>query len=113
MITQQQAETILGQLQSASVDTRLKAINAAKDLQKQLFTPEMNDAEWSYSALTVQMLYNMICDELRQAQPRVIRHEVSGTTKVEKIPKPKKEKKPQMDITSLMAAFAEFKANKK
>ena len=112
MLEQERAESILGRMKVLDVAERLKAINEAKALQNSIFSGSMNDAQWAYSAMTVQMLYNLVCDELRSAQ-KVIRHEIIET-KVQPEKKKKEKTKPkELDMAAMIAALARFKEDNK
>jgi hypothetical protein len=112
-LPEDKAEQVLNALKSLDVQRRLDAINEARELYAQAFTPGMTAQEYAYSACKIEQYYNLIREELRVSQIRIKKELSSGASDEKpKAAKPKKasNNKPQpMDMGAMMAAFAAFK----
>lgn len=109
------AEKILAEMRSLSIETRLKAIDDARVMYKDAFKNVQTDSEYSYTANVIEQLYNIVREELRVTQIRI--KTPDAPAKAAKTSKPKSEKAkpkpPVMDMATLMANFAKFKAEGK
>lgn len=106
------AEKILSDMRALSVETRLKAIEDAREMFKNSFKENSSDSEYSYSAYVIESLYNLIREELRVTQIRIKTPDSVAKTpkaKAEKAKKPEKAKPPVMDMATLLANFAKYK----
>ena len=91
---QARVDLIVDKLGSASVQERYEAIQEAYSLFTNFFKPNFNEAEWAKAALTVEMLYNLLRDELKQKQIRINR-------KIEEVVAPVKSKAAKPKATKL------------
>jgi hypothetical protein len=111
-LSEEQAELIIVQLRSYDVETRLKAINDARESFKNTFAGEMTDSQWAYSAYVVEQLYNLIREELRVSHIRIKTDKAEAKAAASKKTVTKKVKKDApktMEMGDLIAAFAAFK----
>ena len=115
MLDEQRANVVLEQLKTFDIETRLKAIQDAREMFATAFSDGMSNKDYAYSALVVEQYYNLIREMLRVKQIRVKAdgsvHDTENKTK----PKPKtpKVEAPKMDLAGMMAAFAAFKQESK
>ena len=112
-LSEDQSTKIIEQLRSYDIETRLKAINDARESFKSTFTEGMTDSQWAYSAYVVEQLYNLIREELRVSHIRIKTDKgESKSPKTETVKKPKKTPPKTMDMAELMSKFAAFKGAK-
>ena len=114
-------ERILTMMKSMDIEERLKAINEAKEHQREAFAGEMSDKDYAYSAYFLETCYNLLREELRVKQIRVKQDSgkgdsipVNSTPKgVKAVSKVRREKPKPIDMAAMMAQFAAFAAQKK
>jgi hypothetical protein len=100
-------------LKDADVNVRLKAIEEAMSLHKDMFKPDMSIEEYAYTALVCESLYNITRDILKEnfkkLTPKEAGEAVETVKKSASTPKNVKKKKvdPLKD-PAFLAMFAEI-----
>ena len=103
MITEEKANLILALFKNMDVESRLKAIQQAQLMYKDMFTDDMQAKDYAYSAYVVESFYNYLREILRVYQVRVAPRS-DTPDKVEKVKK-KKKTTSGIDLNALMAGF--------
>jgi hypothetical protein len=107
------ANEIIGRIKSTSIEIRLVAIQEAQRMFNDYFNSNDSLAEWAKKALTIEVFYNVIRDELRQTHVRIGHKQAT----VEETPQNKEAKKSTVakkkstspkgfDFNSMMMEFA-------
>lgn len=112
MLDEARAEKIIEVFKSLDVTSKLDALNEAREMQKQIFGPDLTEVQYARAAMRVEQLYNLTREELRVPQKRIKadmgESALPKTVKSKTVSKPKKAN-PVMDMNEMLAAFAKFK----
>jgi hypothetical protein len=110
-------DAIIAGLTSASIEEKLKAIEEAQDLNKNIFAGELTPTEWAYRAMVIENQYNLIRDILKEnfkkVNPSELAQAVEPKVKNAKPSKGPKKKVPLKDDPEFKKMIAEMMAGKK
>ena len=102
-------EQILIKMRSASIEFRLEAIKEAQRIRDGLFSNCDTVDDFAKAALITEQLYSLTCEALRQPKKRirvVVDEESTTTPQIQKLEKPKTEKRGKKKIPQTQVDFS-------